>query len=89
MQRIILFAGAAILVLMWVFPPWLHYFSIPPPWVEKPRTQRGYFFVADTQQGEPAYPNLIMRIDFGRLLAQSVAVSLITAVAFFALRPNK
>lgn len=67
-QRTILKVGGVIIVLMLLFPPWQQPGSGGP-------ISRGYGFVFDTS------PLLV--IDISRLLVQSCAVGLATAIAFF------
>ena len=79
-QQRILWGGFFILLIMLLFPPWIHY----------SRTDRlqgivqhpiGYFFVLDTTQGEtPEHKSeIIFRLDAMRLVLQTVIVGAITA----------
>ena len=56
----------ALLLASWIFPPWVHY---------NPRASgypasnpHGWFFIFDTEQGEGSGSNVVMHIDFGRLI---------------------
>jgi hypothetical protein len=65
-QRISIFIGMAILVAMWLFPPWFRHGD----WGDS----SGYFFLF--------YSKHAHHIDFARLIAQSVVVGLLTVTAF-------
>lgn len=75
-QRRCLVAGIVVLAAVWLFPPWVE---------GTHRRAAGYNFVFDF------FDNLersARRIDFERLLVESVVVSILTAAAFFAFRSS-
>jgi hypothetical protein len=72
-QRICIVIGMAILVAMWLFPPWLdHGYSYGYEF-------GGYSFLFYSEHD---------RVDFGRLIAQSVVVGVLTIIAFLAFRSS-
>jgi hypothetical protein len=76
-QRNAVLIGMAIVLAMWLFPPWIHGSG-------RGIEDAGYFFLFDMQQ----HNNFeIHRIDFGRLFAQNVVAFIVTTAAFIMLRP--
>ena len=77
-QRRCLAAGIVVLAAAWLFPPWVE---------GTRRHAAGYNFLFDTL----LFDNLersANRIDFERLFAESVVVSILTVAAFFAFRSS-
>jgi len=75
---------------MWAFPPWVH-FAREADRARIVQHPSGYYFLADTQQGEkPVYrPFMVFQIDLPRLVVQSVLVSAIMAAVFILVRDKR
>ena len=76
-QRNAVLIGMAIVLAMWLFPPWIHGSGL---YIR----DAGYFFLFDIQQHNDS---TIHRIAFDRLFAQNVVAFIVTTAAFIMLRP--
>jgi preprotein translocase subunit SecG len=67
-RRAIVAITLLLLIASWIYPPWVHYRR--GAGYQKPQVANGWFYVFDSEQGEPANirSQLVMQIDLGRLV---------------------
>ncbi len=78
-QKIILSAGAALIVVMALFPPWMYTFSGQSIYSDEPA---GYSFIASPPERSYRYSPLVsgVKLDAVRLSVQSLGVLALTAI---------
>ena len=83
-QTIFIVIVLALLLASWIFPPWVHYSPRAGGSVCNPH---GWYFIFDTDQGEGSGSNLVMHVDYGRLiLLDAIIVVGVALLAWIAVR---
>jgi hypothetical protein len=81
--RAVLVFTVLLLLASWTYPPWIHF--LRRPGYQRPQVPNGWFYVFDAEQGEPANlrSQLVMQIDFGRLILIDMVIVAGGALLFF------
>jgi hypothetical protein len=73
--RTVVVVTILLLVASWIYSPWIHYGRYRER--NTPEVAHGWFFVFDTTQKEGSDSEIVMRIDFGRLLLIDAVIALV------------